>query len=60
MEGAFNVNSTSVDAWEAFLSGTHGLPYQQMNGNGVVTGFSPAGEVEDVRFPRVKSVLGKG
>jgi hypothetical protein len=30
VDGAFNVNSTSVDAWEAFLSGTHGLPYQRI------------------------------
>jgi hypothetical protein len=60
VDGAFNVNSTSVDAWEAFLSGTHGLPYQKINTSGVVTGFSAAGDVKDVRFPRVKSVLGKG
>ena len=60
VDGAFNVNSTSVDAWEAFLSGTHGLPYQKLDANGSLTGFSPAGEVEDVRFPRVKSVLGEG
>jgi len=60
VDGAFNVNSTSVDAWEAFLTGTHGLPYQKINTSGVVTGFSPAGEVKDVRFPRVKSVLGEG
>lgn len=60
VDGAFNVNSTSVDAWEAFLSGTHGLPYQKINTSGAVSGFSPAGEVAGVRFPRVKSVLGKG
>ncbi|MCB1100975.1 MAG: hypothetical protein KDL10_01345, partial [Kiritimatiellae bacterium] len=35
-------------------------PYQKISDNGVVTGFSPAGEVDGVRFPRVKSVFGKG
>ncbi len=56
VDGAFNVNSTSVDAWEAFLSGTHGLPYRKLDSNGRVTDF--ASDVEGVRFPRVKSVLG--
>ncbi len=57
VDGAFNVNSTSVDAWEAFLSGTHNLPVQRINTNGVVTGFTtPAG----VRFPRASSHLGDG
>jgi len=58
VDGSFNVNSTSVDAWEAFLSGTHELPYQKLTENGMVGGFSSKGEVEGVRFPRVKSVLG--
>jgi hypothetical protein len=58
VDGSFNVNSTSVDAWEAFLSGTHKLPYQQLSEEGKVTGFSRQGEVDGVRFPRVKSVLG--
>lgn len=56
VDGAFNVNSVSVDAWEAFLSGTHQLPYQKIDGNGVVTGF--AGDVEGVRFPRVQASFG--
>jgi hypothetical protein len=47
-----------VDAWEAFLSGTHELPYQQLSEKGRITGFSDPDEVEGVRFPRVKSVLG--
>ncbi len=55
VDGAFNVNSTSVDAWEAFLSGTHGLPYQQVNASGQVTGFA---QVDGVRFPRVEAVTG--
>ena len=58
VDGAFNVNSTSVDAWEAFLSGTYQLPYQKMSQQGRVSGFSKDGEVEGVRFPRVKAVLG--
>jgi hypothetical protein len=58
VDGAFNVNSTSVDAWEAFLSGTHQLPYQKLSERGAVTGFSVDGEVKGVRFPRVKSILG--
>ncbi len=58
VDGAFNVNSTSVDAWEAFLSGTHGLPYQKLDTNGTVVGFE---NVDDdlVRFPRVQSVFGE-
>lgn len=56
VDGSFNVNSVSVDAWEAFLSGTHQLPYQKIDGNGVVTGF--AGDVEGVRFPRVQASFG--
>jgi hypothetical protein len=60
VDGAFNVNSTSVDAWEAFLSGTHELPYQKLSADSTVTGFSPPGNVKGVRFPRVKAVFGKG
>jgi hypothetical protein len=55
VDGAFNVNSTSVDAWEAFLSGTHELPYRVLNPNGQIGGFSAG---KGVRFPRVQSVLG--
>jgi len=58
VDGAFNVNSTSVDAWEAFLSGTHSLPVAKVNESGVVTGFETA--PEGVRFPRVMSVFGEG
>ncbi|MGB6220539.1 hypothetical protein [Haloferula sp.] len=57
VDGAFNVNSTSVDAWEAFLSGTHRLPVQNINGDGKITGFSSP--EDGVRFPRVNATLGK-
>jgi len=57
VDGAFNVNSTSVDAWEAFLSGTHKLPVVKVDANGAVAGFhSPT----RVRFPRAASHLGDG
>jgi hypothetical protein len=57
VDGAFNVNSTSVDAWEAFLSGTHGMPVQKIDGNGNIADFEPM-EEDRVRFPRVQSVFG--
>lgn len=57
VDGAFNVNSTSVDAWEAFLSGTHKLPVQKLNASGVITTFGNTG---GVRFPRAASHLGVG
>lgn len=56
VDGAFNVNSTSVEAWEAFLSGTKGLPYQKMDEDGDITGFE---DVDGVRFPRVQTVMGE-
>ncbi len=58
IDGAFNVNSTSVDAWEAFLSSTHGMPFQKFNDVGAVTGFVALGD-EKVRFPRLQSTFGK-
>ncbi|HEX5790214.1 MAG TPA: hypothetical protein VFY13_03625 [Luteolibacter sp.] len=58
VDGAFNVNSTSVDAWEAFLSSTHSLPVAKVDAKGVVTGFDNA--VNTVRFPRTQSVFGQG
>lgn len=58
VDGAFNVNSTSVDAWEAFLSGTYRLPVGQLTPNGAVSGFQPASE--GVRFPRVQAMIGDG
>lgn len=58
VDGAFNVNSTSVDAWEAFLSGTSELPVQRVDENGNITGFEPPGE--GVRFTRVNATLGEG
>ena len=57
VDGAFNVNSTSVDAWEAFLSGTHELPFQKISADGVLDGFEKA---DGVRFPRVTSIFGEG
>lgn len=55
-DGAFNVNSTSVKAWEAFLSGTKGLPFRQMGNAGEFVSFEP---VDEVRFPRVQTILGE-
>ncbi|MDX1680557.1 MAG: hypothetical protein R3242_07490 [Akkermansiaceae bacterium] len=55
VDGAFNVNSTSVDAWEAFLSSTHSLPFAKMNEDGEVASFETTSKV---RFPRVQTVFG--
>lgn len=55
VDGAFNVNSTSVDAWEAFLSGTYELPVAEINESGVLTGYKTT---DKVRFPRAASHLG--
>jgi hypothetical protein len=57
VDGAFNINSTSIDAWEAFLSSTHSLPVGKLNADGSVGGFT---EVESVRFPRAASHIGTG
>ncbi len=57
VDGAFNVNSTSVDAWEAFLSSTHSLPVAKINEKGEVSGFDLT--VDGVRFPRVQAVSGE-
>ncbi len=59
VDGAFNVNSTSVDAWEAFLSGTYQLPVPRLNGNNKDIAFSREG-IAGVRFPRVKTTYGTG
>lgn len=56
VDGAFNINSTSAAAWEAFLSGTLNLPVRQITDNGTLTGFSPL--TEQVRFPRVNASHG--
>jgi len=57
VDGAFNINSTSVDAWEAFLSGTHKLAVQKLNSDGQVSGFHTS---SDIRFPRVSATLDDG
>lgn len=56
-DGAFNVNSTSVDAWEAFLSSTHSLPFAKMDEKGRVVSFE---SIDTVRFPRVQTIFGEG
>jgi hypothetical protein len=58
VDGQFNVNSTSVDAWEAFLSGTHELPVGRINASGAVAGLGI--KTGGVRFPRASSHLGEG
>jgi len=58
IDGAFNVNSTSVDAWEAFLSSTHSLPFEKLDEDGRVVNFDTS--VDSVRFPRVQHVFGDG
>lgn len=56
-DGAFNVNSTSVEAWKVFLSGTQGLPVRKLNSDtGTVGGIE---DVPNVRFPRVQTILGE-
>ncbi len=56
VDGAFNIHSTSVDAWEAFLSGTRGLPVQKIDSGGKISGYDTG--VDEVRFPRVTSTFG--
>jgi len=55
VDGSFNVNSTSVDAWEAFLTGTSELPVGKIGANGALSGYQ---STNAVRFPRVASSLG--
>lgn len=58
VDGAFNVNSTSIDAWEAFLSGTYGMPYGKVDETGkLISGLEPLEEA--IRFPRVENVYGE-
>jgi len=52
------VNSTSVDAWEAFLSSTHALPFLKLDEDGEISGFDSS--ATRVRFPRVQAVFGEG
>lgn len=57
VDGCFNVNSTSADAWEAFLTGTLNLPVRKINEKGVITGFQ---NVAGVRYPRAANPMGDG
>jgi hypothetical protein len=57
VDGSFNVNSTCVDAWEAFLTGTLDLPVRKLNEMGAVTGFE---KTTGVRYPRAATPTGKG
>lgn len=56
-DGAFNVNSISVSAWEAFLSSTAGLPVTRL-GYPQARPSGPAFEPTNVRFPRATSSMG--
>ncbi len=58
VDGAFNINSTSIEAWEAFLNSSKGLPVQKIDSSGTVTTYDET--VERVRFPRVKASYGGG
>lgn len=57
VDGSFNVNSTSIDAWEAFISGTFKLPVATINASGEIEGYK---ETASVRFPRVTASFGSG
>jgi hypothetical protein len=50
MDGAFNVNSTSVEAWKAFMAGMRGQSFN------VAGGSSPG--VEETGFPRFRNPVG--
>ena len=54
IEGAFNVNSTSVEAWKAILSSMADFEFPVVSPNGATTSWaSPQG----IRFPRFGHVL---
>jgi hypothetical protein len=57
VDGSFNINSTSVDAWEAFLTGTLDLPVRKLDEKGVITGFQ---NMTGVRYPRAATPMGDG
>lgn len=57
VDGSFNVNSTSVDAWEAFLSGTSKLPVGKISTSGAIDGYT---STTKIRFPRCTYNAGSG
>ena len=59
VDGAFNINSTSVNAWEAFLTGTLDLPLRRVNEDGQITGYESPTDGRP-RFPRVVTSYGGG
>jgi Tfp pilus assembly protein PilV len=52
VDGAFNVNSTSVEAWTSMLAGLRGARFD--------VGNTPAGGGADTAFPRLRDPLGTG
>ncbi len=55
VDGSFNINSTSINAWEAFLSSTKGLPLAKLSSDGSLG--APDWSPDGVRFPRMSSSL---
>jgi hypothetical protein len=57
VEGSFNVNSTSVSAWEAFLLSKAGIEMQVdslgRSDNGALANYNASGDAGFVAFPRV-------
>lgn len=51
VEGGFNVNSTSVRAWRAFLASSRDAGFMKLDGNGLVPGTSIAARVQARLMP---------
>ncbi|WP_309383222.1 hypothetical protein [Cerasicoccus frondis] len=49
IEGGFNVNSLSVDAWDAFLASTLGVDYTYLD---PISGYATEGNADLTIFPR--------
>ncbi|MBK1859222.1 hypothetical protein [Cerasicoccus arenae] len=47
--GGFNVNSLSVDAWDAFLASTLGVDYKYLD---PISGYADASNADETIFPR--------